>query len=145
MNLFLDTSVVISACVSDRGASREVCRLRGRRGWVLTITPYVAAEVEANLSGFGSSVAAAWTQLHPTLRVMPDVLTLNRPSVFGPPKDRPVLFAAVAWLDVLLTLDTGDFGPLMVGGFYGLPVTTPGAFLERQRPRDGTSPGSAAA
>ena len=49
--------------------------------------------------------------------------------------------AAVAWSEVLLTLDTGDFGPLMEGGFYGLPVTTPGAFLEQQRPTDGTTSG----
>ncbi len=43
----------------------------------------------------------------------------------------------------LLTLDTGDFGPLMESGSYGLPVMTPGAFLERQKPAEGTASGGA--
>jgi hypothetical protein len=44
---------------------------------------------------------------------MDDVLTLNRPAVFHAAKDRPILFSALAWADVLLTLDRGDFGSLM--------------------------------
>jgi len=58
---------------------------------------------------------------------------MDRPAVFGPAKDRPVLFTAAAWAQVLLTLDHGDFGSLMERGFYGLDVLTPGAFLERER------------
>jgi hypothetical protein len=53
--------------------------------------------------------------------------------VFGPAKDRPVLFTAAAWAEVLLTLDRGDFGAVMGAGFYGLLVLTPGHFLERER------------
>lgn len=64
---------------------------------------------------------------------MPDVFTLDRPSVFGPAKDRPILFSALAWADMLLTLDRGDFGALMGTTFYGLPILKPGAFLERER------------
>jgi len=44
---------------------------------------------------------------------MDDVLTLDRPAVFHAGKDRPILFSALAWADVLLTLDRGDFGGLM--------------------------------
>ena len=51
---------------------------------------------------------------------MDDVLTLDRPAVFPVPKDRPVLFSALAWADVLLTLDEGDFGGFMDKPFYGL-------------------------
>ena len=53
--------------------------------------------------------------------------------VFPASKDRPVLFGALAWADALLTLDRGDFGGLLGGEFYGLPVLTPGAFLARER------------
>ena len=53
---------------------------------------------------------------------------MDRPAVFGPAKDRPVLFTAAAWAEVLLTLDRGDFGALMGTGFYGLDVLTPGRF-----------------
>ena len=64
---------------------------------------------------------------------MNDVLTLDRPSVFGPQKDRPILFSALAWADVLLTHDTGDFGALAEGQFYGLRIERPGSFLDQER------------
>ncbi len=57
---------------------------------------------------------------------------MDRPVVFGPAKDRPILFSALAWADVLLTLDRGDFGPLMDKAFYGLSITRPGTFLARE-------------
>jgi hypothetical protein len=64
---------------------------------------------------------------------MDDVLTLELPVVFPAGKDRPLLFSAFAWADVLLTLDRADFGGLMDKQFYGLIVTKPGPFLERER------------
>ena len=35
--------------------------------------------------------------------------------------------------DVLLTLDSNDFGHLLGGTFYGQPALTPGRFLETER------------
>jgi hypothetical protein len=64
---------------------------------------------------------------------MDDVFTLDRPAVFPVTKDRPILFSALAWADVLLTLDEGDFGGLMDKPFYGLLVMRPGALLHRER------------
>ncbi len=64
---------------------------------------------------------------------MDDVLTLDRASVFEPAKYRPILFSALAWSQVLLTLDRADFGKLFGGTFYGLSILTPGMFLERER------------
>jgi hypothetical protein len=61
------------------------------------------------------------------------VVTLDRPVVFEAAKDRPILFSALAWADVLLTLDRGDFGSLMDSSFYGLLVLKPGTLLERER------------
>jgi hypothetical protein len=46
---------------------------------------------------------------------------------------RLFLFSALAWADILLTLDRGDFGGLMEKPFYGLLVLKPGLFLERER------------
>lgn len=54
--------------------------------------------------------------------------------VFAPAKDRPVLFTALAFADVLLTLDKRDFGPLMGVGFYNLEIMKPGDFLKRNQP-----------
>jgi hypothetical protein len=67
------------------------------------------------------------------LLVVNDVLTLDRPAVFHAAKDWPLLFSALAWVDILLTLDRGDFGDLMDKTFYGLLVFKPGVFLERER------------
>ena len=71
--------------------------------------------------------------LRPALVAVRDVWTMDRPAVFGPAKDRPVLFTAAAWAEVLLTLDLGDFGAVMGSGFCGLNMLMPGDFLERER------------
>lgn len=46
---------------------------------------------------------------------------------------RPILFGALAWADILLTLDRGDFDGLLDGRFYGLLVIKPGTFIARNR------------
>ena len=97
------------------------------------ISPYVEAEVEANLPRLAMTAPQDWSQLRAELSFVSDVWTMDRPAVFGPAKDRPVLFTATAWAEVLLTLDRNDFGPVMGRKFYGLDVLIPGAFLERER------------
>lgn len=133
MNLFLDTSVLLTACGSATGASREIFRRAPANGWALLATPYVLEEVLRNLANFPSAASADWAHLRPALRVVDDVLTLELPAVFPVTKDRPVLFSALAWADVLLTLDRGDFGELLNQPFYGLPILKPGTFLEQER------------
>jgi hypothetical protein len=96
-------------------------------------SPYVVSEVVRNLSRLPAQASATWTQLRPALVLVRDVWTLDRPAIFGPAKDRPVLFTAAAWAEVLLTLDRGDFASVMGSGFYGLDVLTPGDFLQRER------------
>jgi hypothetical protein len=54
-------------------------------------------------------------------------------AVFAPAKDRPILFTASAWSDVLLTLDRKDFVGLLGTEFYSLPILKPGDFLARER------------
>ena len=74
-----------------------------------------------------------WEQLRGQLLIMDDVLTLDLPVTFSAGKDRPILFGALAWADVLLTLDRGDFGNLLDGSFYGLAVLKPETFIARER------------
>lgn len=133
MRLFLDTSVLLAACGSANGASREIFRLAADNGWTLIGRPYVVEEVYKNLGSLPSTATADWAHLRPNLMLMDDVVTLDRPVVFEPAKDRPILFGALAWADVLLTLDVADFGPLMAGDFYGLRILKPGTFLEQER------------
>ena len=133
MRLFLDTSVLLAASGSAAGASREIFRRASANGWVLVSTPYALEELLRNLPDLPRSASAEWARLRPALLVMDDVLTLDRLAVFRAAKDRPILFSALAWADVLLTLDRGDFGGLMDKPFYGLLVFKPGVFLERER------------
>jgi hypothetical protein len=111
-----------------RGLSRA-----SESGWILLASPYVVVEVLANLSNISAEATTNWARLRPDLTLMDDVLTLDQAAVFEPAKDRPILFTALAWSDVLLTLDRNDFGGLLGRTFYGLSVLTPGMFLERER------------
>jgi hypothetical protein len=133
VRLFLDTSVLLAASGSARGASREVFRLAPGHGWLLVATPYVVLEVLHNLPKPAVSASADWIRLRNELVLVDDVLTLDRPAIFPVAKDRPILCSALAWADVLLTLDRSDFGALLGHEFYGLAIRTPGAFLERER------------
>lgn len=133
MNLFLDASVVLAACGRPAGASRGVFDLASRNVRTLMTSPYVVSEVTRNLPRLPAQATRDWTQLRAALVALRDVWTIDRPAVFGPAKDRPILFTAAAWAEVLLTLDRGDFGSVMGTGFYGLDGLTPGGFLERER------------
>jgi hypothetical protein len=133
VNLFLDTRLILAACASTTGASSEVCRRADSHGWSLIVTSYVIAEVEANLPDLGSEAQGEWKRLREQLELRDDIFTLDRPTIFGPAKDRPILFSALAWADVLLTLDRADFGALMGQQFYGLRILRPGSFLEQER------------
>ena len=100
---------------------------------MLIATPYVIGEALNNLVDLPPAATAHWANLRADLLVLDDVVTLDRPAVFAAGKDRPILFSALAWADVLLTLDAGDFGDLMGSSFYELLVLTPGNFLGRER------------
>lgn len=134
MRLFLDSSVVLAACGRPSGASRYLFQLAPRLQWSLLTSPYVVQEIEKNLGlRLPRSARSEWQRLRPMLQRVADVVSFTWPTVIGAAKDRPVLFTAAAFSDVLLTLDRADFGELMKTGFYGLPVLTPGEFLRRER------------
>ena len=133
MRLFLDSSVLLAACGSQRGASRLVFTSAAAHGWELLVSPYARGEVAANLAAVGAAAVAAWPRLQARLVQVPDVLTADRPVVFSPTKDRPILLSALAWADVLLTLDRADFLTLLGQQFYELRLRTPGAFLAEER------------
>src|SRR2546430_503591 len=81
-----------------------------RNGWTLLTSQYVILEITRNIPRLPVHAASDWAQLRSMLVLVRDVWTMDRPAVFGPAKDRPVLFTAAAWAEVLLTLDRGDFG-----------------------------------
>lgn len=133
MRVFLDSSVALAACGSDRGASSYLFGKSECGLWELLVSPYVLSEVEDNLLDLPPAWSIAWKKYRSCLSVVDDITILPHAVVFPASKDRPVLFSAFAVADLLFVLDVADFGPLMGTGFYGLPVMTPGGFLKGLR------------
>jgi predicted nucleic acid-binding protein len=82
VRLFLDTSVLLAASASHRGASREIFRLASANEWVRITTTYVVDEVLRNLPDLPPLVSAEWARLRLQLLLMEDVVTVDRPAVF---------------------------------------------------------------
>ena len=124
MRVFLDASVILAACGRDSGASRRIFDIHKHEGWAILASGYVMGEVRANIESLGKQAVSDWRRFESDLRLVRDQFVVNWPVVFAPAKDRPVLFTALAFADVLLTLDKRDFGSLMGMGFYGLEIMT---------------------
>jgi predicted nucleic acid-binding protein len=135
VRLFLDTSVLLAACGSAKGASRYVCEQANARGWKLLSSYYCLHEALRNLSKLHPSAAAAWqSSVARHLEWVPDSLCLDKALVFPKTKDRPVVITALAaQASVLLTLDRIDFHRVLGSEVYGMAIQTPAEFLIGQR------------
>lgn len=132
MRVFLDSSVILSACGSERSLSRLITILAAERGWDLVSAAYCRAETIKNLAKFPPQASAHWHDLQGRIEWVPNALTTKRPLLLTASKDKPVLISALAAkCQTLLTLDTGDFGILLGTGVYGMCVATPRDFLVR--------------
>ena len=133
MRIFLDTSVLLAACRSQYGASRAILETAADQSWKLLASPWVRNEVEKNLSKFPFESTVTWVGLRSRISLVDDVVSIDRALVFPASKDRPVLITALAWSDVLLTLDREDFIKVLGSSCYGLPILLPSEFLIRER------------
>lgn len=126
--VFLDANVLVSAALTPESRLRE---LWGRTDTRLICSPYVVTEARRNVDG---EAAARLEGLINNLLVMP-----SEPSDFPlppdaqvPPKDRPVLLAAIASCsDWLLTGDATHFGDLYGRELGGVRISRPGEYLRR--------------
>lgn len=134
MRLFLDTSVLLAAAGSGRGASRFLITEASAQGWVLISADYCGEEARRNLAKIGASEATWRKIITPALQFTNVRLALDRPLVFPKAKDRPVVISALAArCDWLLTLDETDFHGNLGREIYGMGIATPGQFLVEQR------------
>jgi hypothetical protein len=133
VKLFLDASVALAAAGQKTGASRAIFDFAQAMGWELQASNYVLREIEANLDSFPPLATQEWPALAAQLFIVRDLTSFDYPAVFSPGKDRPVLFTAAGWADVLLTLDRIHFGRFFGSGFYSLRVLPPGDFLTAER------------
>jgi predicted nucleic acid-binding protein len=133
VNVFCDTSVLLAAAKSSEGASSALFDYAPKTGWSLIASPWVVGETVHNMAKFEPDAREVWQRLELQLSVVADVVSLDRAFVFPVPKDRPVLVTALAWADVLLTLDRADFRNLLGSESYGMPIMLPSEFLTRER------------
>lgn len=138
MRLFLDTSVLLAAAGSAKGASRFLISEAANRGWDLVSADYCVTEAQRNLPKLGRTAASVWQHMiNPRLRLVRVRLTLDKPLLFPKAKDRPIVISALATRsDFLLTLDEGDFHAKLGREIYGLRIASPGEFLSEQRAQD---------
>ena len=133
MRLFLDSSVLLSAAGSEKSLSRLIMTIADQWEWDLVTAFYCRDETNRNIGKFPPKSAITWKALQADLSFTPNALTSNRPLLLTASKDKPVLISALAAkCDVLLTLDTSDFGILIDTKVYGMLVTTPRSFLIAQ-------------
>ena len=135
MRLFLDTSVLLAASGSARGASQFLVEQAAVHGWKLASSDYCEEETRRNLPNPGrSSAANLKNQVAPRIVFVRASFALDKPLVFHKAKDRPIVITALAaratWL---LTLDEADFHTKLGREVYGLRIATPGEFLLEQR------------
>jgi predicted nucleic acid-binding protein len=135
VRLFLDSSVLLAAAGSSKGASRLLFNHATSRGWQLLTADYCLREAEFNLPKLGKRAELSWAQIiRPALNTVTAQLTLDRPLIYRATKDRPVVISALSQkADYLLTLDRDDFHDLLGRSLYGLPIRTPGEFLREIR------------
>ena len=133
MKIFLDSSVILSACGSTKSLSRLITEIAAERCWNLVSAAYCRAETVKNLAKFSPQATAHWHNLQTRIEWVPNALTTKRPLRLTASKDKPVLISALAAKpDVLLTLDARDFALLLNTEVYGVFVTTPRDFLIRE-------------
>jgi hypothetical protein len=133
VKLFIDASVALAAAGQKTGASHAIFDRAPEMGWELQASNYVLREIVANLHRFPPLAAQEWPDLRQRLLIVRDLTSFDYPTVFSSGKDRPVLFTAAGWADVLLTLDRRHFGRFFQPGFYSLRVSPPGDFLATER------------
>ncbi len=135
MKILLDTSVLLAAAGSSKGASRFIFQRAKAHGWQLLSSPYCVEVTDRNARKLGPRVAPYWrASLLLYLALVPIELACDKVLVFPKAKDRPVLLSALgAEADVLLTLDEADFQKVIGPQVYALQVRSPGQFLLDQR------------
>ena len=130
MRVFLDSSVILSACGSERSLSRLITVLAAERGWDLVSAAYCRAETIKNLAKFPQQASAHWQDLQARIEWVPNAFTTKHPLLLTASKDKPVLISALASECLeLLTLNSRDFGIVLGTEVYGMRVSTPRDFL----------------
>lgn len=128
MDVFVDTNVVFSACLGQRGRSRGLFKLAETGLCRLLTSSYVLDEAKRNLAKkapHGLNPLAELGKLLGSASDPPDELVRLAAGKGLPAKDAPILAAAVhARADLLVTGDRRHFGPMFGRTFEGVRVVS---------------------
>lgn len=132
MRVFLDANILFSAAKSD-GAVRALLSLLRERGHACWVDAYVVAEARRNLVNKGPHAIEALDELLDRLQVAPAMSSAAEAADLAwlPPKDRPVLAAAMGLgCDVLVTGDRKHFGSAYGQQIGGVTIHSPRSLAE---------------
>ena len=132
MRIFLDANVLFSAAKSE-GAMRTFLRMLSAAGHELCADGYVVEEARRNLSAKAPDAVEALTLLlsHVSVAAAQSGNVMLEASLPLPPKDRPVLAAAIGLrCHVLVTGDRTHFGALYGRAIQGVTIHSPRTLAE---------------
>jgi predicted nucleic acid-binding protein len=132
MRVFLGANILFSAAKSD-GAVRALVRLLLDRGHACQVDAYVVAEARRNLINKGPQAVQVLDALLGRLQVAPALAGAAGAVELAwlPPKDRPVLAAAIhLGCDALVTGDRKHFGSAYGRKVGGVAIHSPRSLAE---------------
>ncbi len=135
MRLFLDANVIFTAACSPEGRSAALFELASRRHCALVSSAFAVEEAVRNLRVKRPASVQRVDRLLGALTIQPEPTPAEVAWAIEqglPPKDAPILAAAVAaraaWL---VTGDRTHFGPLFGRPFRGVTIALPAEALAR--------------
>ena len=133
LKVFLDTSVLISALNSTRGASFHILN---SPKYIFFISEFVLAEARNVIARkfpdkISESMLFSFIGATPiTIVPLPKKNELKKFTTFVEEKDTPILASSLKYCDILLTLDKGILEAN--SKIKKLEITTPGELIKRE-------------
>jgi hypothetical protein len=90
------SSVLLSACGSEKSLSRLITEIAADRGWHLISASYCRAGTSKNIGKIGAEAALRWPDMQATVEWVPNALTSRKPLLLTASKDKPALMSALA-------------------------------------------------
>ena len=136
VKIFLDSNVILSGLLSDRGAPRLILDVLSLRLPVLqgATGKYNILEIERNLARKMPNLVPIYRKYMPLLDLeivpLPSLETIQAMAGQSVDKDLPVLASATACrADYLVTGDKKDFTKAKESGGYCFQIVSPAEFL----------------
>lgn len=135
IQVFLDTSVIIAAAISSRGASRALLNLISAGGCTGFVSAYVLDEVQRNVGRKAPHMVSTMDAIIAQagfILVTPTLHQIVQAEQHVELKDAPVVAAAVAvGVDALVTLDKKHLlhREREIREAFGIAVVDPGAII----------------